>query len=514
MKTSLRHGLLLVALFITAGSLHAGLLMPPLFGDHMVLQRDHANPVWGWSAPGEEITVTIAGQRHVVIAGADGAWRVKLQPLAAGGPHQLSIRTPAESRTIEDVLVGEVWICSGQSNMEWPLSRTQEANIDLLMAKHPTIRLITVPRVGTQEKQRTFEGGWEPCTPESARDFSAIGYYFGRILATTLEVPIGLIDNAWGGSAAEAWIDREFLAKSGRFDAFLASWKAFEASYDRDAEIREFKAKLAAWEAEGRKGRAPRQPMEQMSGNHRPGNIFNGVLYPTIGYGIRGVIWYQGESNARRAAQYRDLFPLLIAHWRELWGQGDFPFYYVQLADFMAERPEPVDSEWAELREAQTMTLARVPHTGQAVTIDLGEGRDIHPRNKQTVAHRLARWALARDYGVDLPFRSPTYASMAAEGAKIIVTFDHVGERLYAFDTEAVQGFAVAGEDRKFHWADARVVGTHTVEVSCEKVPQPVAVRYAWADNPRCNLYSSDGLPATPFRSDSWAGVSDGKETR
>jgi sialate O-acetylesterase len=250
-----------------------------------------------------------------------------------------------------------------------------------------------------------------------------------------------------------------------------------------------------------------------MRGNHRPANIYNGALKPTIGYGIKGAIWYQGESNAGRAYQYRDMFPLMIKSWRDEWAIGDFSFYWVQLADFMAEKPEPADSAWAELREAQTMTMTRLPNTGEAVIIDIGEGRDIHPRNKQDVAKRLARWALAKDYGVQLAHRSPQFKSMEKQGYKMVLTFDHVGNGLYSFDVQQPRGFAIAGEDKKFVWAQANILPAGPgapaarVEVWSDSVQNPVAVRYAWADNPVCNLYSSDRLPVTPFRTDDWEGV-------
>jgi sialate O-acetylesterase len=245
-----------------------------------------------------------------------------------------------------------------------------------------------------------------------------------------------------------------------------------------------------------------------MGGNARPANIYNGVLKPTIGYGIRGVIWYQGESNADRAYQYRALFPLMIKSWREEWGQGDFPFYWVQLADFMHEVANPGESAWAELREAQTMTMDKLPATGEAVIIDLGEDKDIHPRDKQNVAKRLARWALARDYKVDVPYQSPRYKGMEKVGNKVVITVDHAGKGgLRTFDVQEIRGFAVAGPDKKFHKAEAKFVGHHKIEVSCDEVADPAAVRYAWADNPICNVYSSDGLPLTPFRTDDWPGV-------
>ena len=244
-----------------------------------------------------------------------------------------------------------------------------------------------------------------------------------------------------------------------------------------------------------------------MRGNSRPGNIYNGVLKPTIGYGIRGVIWYQGESNASRSYQYRDLFPLMIKSWRDEWGQGDFSFYWVQLADFMAESSEPKESAWAELREAQTMTLSRLPKTGEAVIIDVGDGQDIHPKNKQDVANRLARWALSRDYGLPVAYQSPTYKSLKKHDKKIVLTFEHVGGGLKPFDVAEPRGFAIAGADHKFVRAKARVVSPTTIEVWSDQVADPVAVRYAWADNPICNLYSAEGLPVTPFRTDDWPGV-------
>jgi sialate O-acetylesterase len=374
-----------------------------------------------------------------------------------------------------------------------------------------------VPRVGTQTPQDDFQGEWTACTPESVQDFSAIGYFFGQRLHHALEVPIGLIDNAWGGSAAEAWVKREVLEQDGKYDELMASWKNQEATYDYAREVAEWEKQAAEWDATPettRQGIRPRRPVDLMTGNHRPANIYNGVLHPTIGYGIRGAIWYQGESNASRAYQYRDLFPLMIQHWRDAWKQGDFPFYYVQLADFKAESAEPGDSDWAELREAQTMTMDRLKNVGQAVIIDVGEGRDIHPRNKQTVADRLARWALAKDYQKDIQFMGPTYQSMKIEGNKIILTFDHTGKGLYAFDTPEPQGFTLAGENKKFVRAEAKIINSTQIEVSAADISSPVAVRYAWADNPICNMYNRDGLPMTPFRTDDWPGVTFGKNDR
>jgi len=397
--------------------------------------------------------------------------------------------------------------------MEWPVSQANDADLETKTAKYPRIRLISLPKVGTQEPQDDFKGRWEVCSPATVGQFSAVGYFFGRTLQQALDVPIGLIDDAWGGSACEAWIRRDLLARDEKYEPLLARWEKIEKSVPQLQA--EYEKRLAAWKeeaarakAEGRQPRpAPQGPDAQLKGNSRPANIYNGVLKPTIGYGLRGAIWYQGESNAGRAYQYRDLFPLMIQSWRDEWGIGDFPFYWVQLADYKAEKSEPAESDWAELREAQTMTMSRLPNTGEAVIIDLGEGQDIHPRNKQGVASRLARWALARDYGIDVPYRSPTYKSMEKEGNKIVLTFGHVGSGLKPFDVQEPRGFTVSASDRKFVRAEAKVVGKDKVEVWSDQVSDPVAVRYAWADNPVCNLYSKEGLPMTPFRTDDWPGV-------
>jgi sialate O-acetylesterase len=487
-------GLVAVLIAIVAGQTStatADVTLPSIFGSHMVLQRDQKDRVWGWAAPGEEVTVQIAGQTKSAKAADDGAWHVVLDPMPAGGPHTLTVKGK-NTVQFDDVLVGEVWICSGQSNMQWAVGSSKDVELEIPAARYPNIRLISVPNVGTQEPQKDFRGKWVTCRPETVGGFSAVGYFFGRQLHQTLGVPVGLINDAWGGSACEAWIRRDILAADSKYAPLLKMWEEREKSYAR---------------AKAENRRPPQSLEGQMAGNARPGNIYNGALKPTIGYGIRGVIWYQGETNTGRAYQYRDLFPLMIKSWRDEWGQGDFSFYWVQLADFLAEAPEPRPSAWAELREAQTMTMERLPKTGQAVIIDIGEGKDIHPTNKQDVAMRLARWALAKDYGFPIAHQSPTYKSMERQGNKIVITFDHVGGGLRAFDVAEARGFAIAGADQKFVAAQARVKGRNTVEVWSDKVSEPAAVRYAWADNPVCNLYSAEGLPATPFRTDDWPGV-------
>jgi sialate O-acetylesterase len=506
---------LTLCLVLLAAPALADVRLPAIFTDHMVLQQGQKNRVWGTADAGEDVIVTIAGQRHTAKADDKGKWQVTLDALKIGGPHSLAI-TGKNKLAVEDVLVGEVWICSGQSNMQWEVRQANDGDLEAKTAKFPNIRLISVPQVGTQEPQDNFKGKWEICTPETAATFSAVGFFFGRQLHQTLDIPIGLIDDAWGGSACEAWVRRDLLAKDAKYQPLLDKWEETEKTFDaeklkatNEKTLAKYREDLAKAKADGKPAPAqPRLASNPLTGNARPGNIYNGVLKPTIGYGIRGVIWYQGESNAGRAYQYRDLFPLMIQSWRDEWQQGDFPFYWVQLADFQAEKGEPGDSAWAELREAQTMTMAKLPNTGEAVIIDIGEGRDIHPRNKQDVAKRLARWALAREYGLsNIPYHSPQYKAMEKQGNKVVLKFDHVGGGLYTFDTTNPVGFAIAGSDKKFVWADAKLVGTDRIEVSSDKVADPAAVRYAWSDNPVCNVYSKEGLPLTPFRTDDWKGV-------
>ena len=459
-----------------------------MFGDHMVLQQGIKNKVWGKADAGEAVTVTLGPQTQSTTAAADGSWHVFLDPVAEyGGPHTLTVKGK-NTVTFEDVLIGEVWVCAGQSNMRWSVNEANDPDLEKVAAKFPNIRFISVPQVGTQEPQWNFKGKWVVCTPETVGDFSAVGYFFGRQLHQTLGVPVGLINNAWGGSAADAWVKRDKLAAHPRLKAIHDRWVKLETAEKPDE--------------------------KQMKGQQRPGNIHSGVLTPSIGYGIKGVIWYQGEQNSGRAHQYRELFPFMIASWREEWGLGDFPFYWVQLADFMAEKTEPGDSAWAELREAQTMTMKAVPNGGEAVIIDLGEGKDIHPKKKQDVAKRLARWALAETYKVPgIACRSPRYKSMEKQGTKIVLSFDDVtGGGWRPFDVAEPRGFTIAGADKKFVPAKAAIAKDGRIEVWSDAVADPAAVRYAWADNPVCNMYSAAGLPLTPFRTDDFPGMTVGKE--
>lgn len=505
-----RHLIAALLSGITLAS-QAELKLPAIIGDNMVLQQKHANPIWGWDTPGTEVQVTFAGQNKSAKAGADGKWTVTLDPVPANAkPAKLAIKGTT-AKELANVLVGEVWLCSGQSNMQWSVSQSWDADLEIATAKFPNIRLISVPQVGTQEPQSDFKGAWQSCSPTTVGEFSAVGYYYGRVLHQMLDVPVGLIDNAWGGSAAEAWVRRDLLEKDARFKSMIDGWVVREKDLSSTAAKLKYEKALADWKTRAAAAKAagkpftergPQAPEQILSGQHRPGNLYNGVLLPIIGYGIKGNIWYQGESNASRAWEYAQLFPFMIEHWRNEWKQGDFPFYWVQLADFKPEKTEPGDSDWAELRESQTKTQQAIKNGGQAVIIDLGEANDIHPKNKRDVAERLARLALARDYGVKLPHRSPEFKAIAFQGDKAQVTLDTFGSSLRTLDVSEVKGFAICGEDRKWVWAQAKLAGPNKVEVSAPGIAKPVAVRYAWSDNPVCNLFSVEGLPVTPFRSD------------
>lgn len=516
-------GFFFFAVFALASAAIGDVKTPAIFGSNMILQRDHANPVWGWGDKGEKITVSIAGQSHKTQADKDGNWRITLKSLdATDKPLTLTIKGKNELK-YENVLVGEVWLCSGQSNMGWPLNNADDSDLEIMTANYPNLRLISIPQVGTQEAQDDFTGQWEATTPEVARQFSAVGYLFGRRVHQALGVPVGLIDNAWGGSACEAWIPRDRLDATSAAKPYMDSWRNTEATYDAKAALDKYEAQKAKWKEQFKKAktaekplpRAPRQPRNPLTGQHRPANLYNGVLKPIIGYGIKGAIWYQGESNSGRAHAYREVFPLMIETWRRDWKQGDFSFYWVQLADFRDEVSEPpADHTWPELREAQTLTQDRLKNVGEAVIIDVGEGRDIHPRNKQIVSNRLARLALAKDYGIKLPHLSPRFKSMEVIEGKAFITFDHVGTGLYAFDMREPKGFAICGKDKKFVWANAKLSKQDKVEVWADGIKEPVAVRYAWSNNPVSNLYSKTGsvtLPATPFRTDDFPMVTEGK---
>lgn len=645
------HRILLLsstALVLTASRLFtAEPLLHPLFSDHMVFPRDKTTPVWGWTKAGQEVEVSFAGQTAKAKAGEDGRWEVKLNPIPASAePQTLTASTAGASQTISGVLVGDVWICSGQSNMEWPVAASNNADQEIAAANHPKLRLFTVPKKTTYIPVSRPEAAWTTTTPETIKNFSAVGYYFGRELLQTQNVPIGLINTSWGGTIAEAWVSREGLASLKDFapaleatkpfaegkadpeeaffaalDAWVAerdpaglfgdelhaadfddtawpvrvlpeSWnkdaipdyhgvmwvrRTFEVSEARaaqggrlalgpvdaytsvwlngqplsaprayktnltldvpagllkagenvlairlaGADVTGFKAKpeefvLAGpkdsnvaslplkgewrWRSGKGKGEALAFPTRYSSGPNFVTVLSNGMIEPLVPFAVKGAIWYQGESNASRAAQYRKLLPALITDWRKRFGTGDFPFFIVQLANFMARDEKPVDSQWAELREAQLFTARTVPQSGLASAIDIGEADDIHPRNKQDVGKRLALEARRVAYGENIESRGPAFKALQIEVGKVRVSFDHA-EGLNVKGGGEPKGFAIAAKDGPYVWAKAELQGNEIV-LSSPEVPQPARVRYAWGNNPETNLYNAADLPAEPFRTD------------
>jgi len=505
MRAALFALLLLTPIAVADVTLHG------LFGDHMVLQRDAEVPVWGRADPGEKVKVVFGGHTRVATADDQGRWRVELGPLGATAGRELVVQ--ARNRiTLWGVCVGDVWICSGQSNMAWPVNAASNAEEEIQRSKDPELRLFTVPHRVSGEPLADVTGRWVAAGPDTVASFSAVAFFFGAEMRRAHGVPVGLIHASWGGTPAEAWT-REATLRSNeelvpivtRWETVLRDWPAKREDYEK--RLKEWQAQVEAAKAAGqpppRRPRLPRGPEHP----HRASGLFNAMIAPLLPFPIRGAIWYQGESNAGRAEQYRRLFPAMIRDWRAAWGIGDFPFLFVQLANFRARKPQPAESDWAELREAQALAL-REPGTGMAVAIDIGEAGNIHPGNKQEVGRRLALAARVVTHGeADVVASGPRLARCAFVGAHAIAEFD---QAIVTSDQGSPKGFAVAGRDRAFHWADARVEGRR-ITLSCPAVPEPVALRYAWADNPACNVVNRQRLPAPPFRTDDWPGLTAGK---
>lgn len=500
----------LTAAFLAAASVPAAadVRLPAAFGDRMVLQRDLPVPVWGWADPGEAVTVTLAGQTKTATADAAGKWSVRLDPLQAGGPHTLKVQGKnALERT--DVLVGEVWLCSGQSNMAMTVSGCLNFQEEAKASDLPRLRMFTVARKTAGEPQADVAGDWKVCGPQTVGGFSAAAYFFGRRLLRELDVPVGLINSSWGGTPIQAWTGwktheetPELAPLLAAFNKAVESWNPEQAKERHEKQLADWKDKEAKAKAEGKPFtlRRPQPPQDPRTSQNSPARLFNAMIAPLAPYAIRGAIWYQGESNAGNAALYGHQLRAMIGEWRRLWGQGDFPFISVQLPNFMAPQQKPVEGGWADIRETFLKSVS-IPNVGIAVTIDVGEEKDIHPKNKQAVGHRLAQWALAKTYGKPIVPGGPLYKGMSREGSSIVIRFDDVGSGLVAAGGEPLKGFAIAGEDKAFVWAEAKIVG-ETVVVSSPEVKDPVAVRYAWANNPACNLANKEGFPASPFRTD------------
>jgi sialate O-acetylesterase len=648
---------LLSASIVVKAAVH----LPAIISDNMVLQQQTKVRIWGSANPGERVTVTLQQKSSSTVADKQGHWETFLATGKAGGPFELTVKGD-NLLTIKNVLVGEVWLCSGQSNMEWPLINTVDGADTVAQAKYPDIRLFTVEKHTAAAPLADVEGHWVVTTPDEAAHFSAVGYFFGRELHQQLKVPVGLIHSSWGGTPAEAWTSHDAMLSAPELKPIL---DRYESSLNTLPQAKEAYARaLAQWEEKnlyidsGNKGEAlgyadpafaatdwskmdlpqqietagllidgaiwfrkaldlpeswagrdlvlnlppiddhdvtyfngtkigsigretansymvPRKyvvpaslvragrnviavrvfdsageggfsrggamsigpanagetevislrgvwdykvelalepkhpdwgtrPEAMGAGNqNNPSVLYNAMIAPLVPFAIRGAIWYQGESNAGRAYQYRTLFPIMIRDWRRAWG-STFPFYFVQLANWHANKAEPDESDWAELREAQLMTL-REPQTGMAVIIDVGDAVELHPRNKLDVGRRLAQWALASTYGRKIVPSGPLFDRYTIDGDKVRIHFKY-SDGLKTIDGGPVKGFAIAGDDRRFVWADARIDGDAVV-VSSSKVSKPVAVRYGWADNPVVNLYNKAGLPASPFRTDDWPGV-------
>ncbi len=497
---------------LAAVAAHADVRLHPLFTEHTVLQQGKPVPVWGWADPGEKVTVQFAGQTVSTVTDAGGRWSVKLKSLKATAASRTLQVTGKNTLNVGDVVVGEVWVCSGQSNMEWPMRASANPEADIQSSANPLLRLFTVQKATSQLPLANFNNpanhSWSLSAPDSVRGFSAVAYYFGRDLQKSLGVPVGLIHTSWGGSPAEAWTSPATLREN--------------HTYARDIlpnsinTLRNRKAAMAKWEADRDTAVAAGKPAPgKPFAGWLPGDLYNAMIEPLLPYGIAGAIWYQGESNAGRAWQYRSLFADMISDWRRAFGQGDFPFLAVQLAPWDKNRKrsleditrEPGESDWAELREAQNHATRVLRNVGVAVITDVGDKDDIHPTQKQPVGSRLALLALRIGHNRRGPAEGPVYSSLAKGDGKLILNFNETAGGLKSLDGALLTGFAIAGEDRKWHWAKAEIRGAHQIVVSCPDVPKPVAVRYGWSDFPVVNLANGAGLPASPFRTDDWPAI-------
>jgi sialate O-acetylesterase len=501
----------------------ADVKLPAVLESHMVLQQGMPVPIWGTADAGEEVTVTFGQQKHEAKADGKGHWEVKLTPLTASEKPETLTVSAKNKLELTDVLVGEVWICSGQSNMEFGIKNATNGAKEVEEADHPLIRLFTVPKSIQEKPQSDLKkqpphGDWLVCGPNTVGEggwggFTAAGYFFGRDLQRDLKVPIGLIHTSWGGTPAEAWTEKSYLESDPDLKPIEErAEKEWAGGTDHKAQAEKM---LAEWKEKAEKAKQdgkpepkkPNLPRDPSSNPNLASVLYNGMITPIVPFAARGAIWYQGESNAGRAWQYRKLLPTMIKSWRDIWHEPDMDFYIVSLANFQAPPKDPGESDWAELREAQAFTAAQ-PHNGQALAIDLADAKnpgDIHPHNKQDVGHRLELVALAKTYGKNVEYSGPVYKDSKIEGSKVAIHFNFA-DGLTARGGEEVKGFQIAGEDKKWHWADAKIEGSDVI-VSSKDVEKPAAVRYDWANNPQGNLYNKAGLPTAPFRTDDWPAV-------
>ena len=513
---------ILFALALSAGDLLAALSLPHFFSDHMVLQRERDVAIWGEASPGAGVSVVFKGAKASVTADDDGKWRASIASGKADAKGaRLSVSSGGESVTINDVLVGEVWIASGQSNMYFTMNRVPGYEGLLARSDHPGLRMFNAPLVTAVEPQDDIEGGWQLCTPKTAPGFSAVAFFYARKLHEELGIPVGVIKTAWGGKPVETFTSRKALNTLVGTRALVEAAVKADAVYDHDKALAAHEVRMEKWKTaakawnekpadkRGRRPRRPSVPKRPLDTEGKPGVLFNSMIHPFVGYTLRGGIWYQGEGNAKTGAvPYDQTLPLMINDWRGRWGD-DFSFYFVQLANFRDPSAEPGNNDpWPLLQDRMRRVLQTTPKTGMAIINDIGEAKDIHPKNKHDVGERLARWALAKDYGRDIVWSGPLFRSSQAKKGAVYVSFDQAGDGLKSRDGKPLARFEIAGADKVWRWADAKVVSQDTVRVSSADVPEPVAVRYAWAANPEgANLVNSEGLPASVFRTDDWDDV-------
>lgn len=495
----MNYRLLLVAALLPSALASAQVTLPKVISDHMVIQRDLPVHVWGGATPGEQVTVTFRDETKVVTANPLGRWNAYLKPGQAGGPFELTVKAAdgdqAPAIVIHDILVGDIWVASGQSNMEFEMRKAATASADLPNAGNPRIRLLIVKKRAADYPQDDVETeGWAASTPETAKEFSAVAWYFAREIEEKEHVPVGVIDSTWGGTVAESWVRLTALGEDPALNGLFASrGKMLDKAAVSEAEIKDQKRQQEEARAAGKP--VPQFPWHPVLASWGPGLLWNGMIAPLTPMAIRGVIWYQGESNSalERFPFYNRIMRTLIEDWRRQWSAGALPFLYVQISNF---KSTPLE-DWASLRQQQVDTLG-LRNTAMAVTIDIGNPDDVHPTDKIDVGHRLALAARHLSYHEDVDYLSPMFRQATPEGVSIRAWFD-AAHGLMAKGGE-VTGFEVAGADGKFSPASAKVDG-ETVVASSPDVPNPVYVRYGWANSPQCNLFNGEGLPASPFTS-------------
>ena len=499
-------------LLLQPSALLAGIKLPAILSDSSVLQQNQPVRIWGWASAGSQITVSFQGQSQETTTNAEGRWDVMLTPLKAGGPHELKVGGDGTSITLKDILVGEVWLCSGQSNMAMTVTGVKDAEDEIAASDLPTLRMFTVKSSHSTRPQTDCQGTWVNSHPNTVGGFSATAYFFGKRLHEELKVPVGLINSSVGGTSIESWTSLSAQQAVDEIKPRLQAWEEEDRAYEPASAKDRYEKQLATWEQqkaiaekEGRKpGRRPQLAVQPHMDRNYPSNLFNGKIHPIVGYSIRGAIWYQGENSSGRgfAHLYGQQLKTLITDWRTRWNQGDFPFAWVQLPNFKAEQKAASEtSGWVQVQEGMLKTLS-VPNTGMAVTIDVGEANDIHPRHKQVVGWRLAQWALATVYGQKIVPMGPIYHSFEKNDNKMVITFTNAGKGLTG-SSDMLKGFAVAGSDRRFVWANAKIDGDKVV-VWHDDIQDPQSVRYAWASNPQISLFNSANIPASPFRTDDW----------